>query len=33
MFALLPVDVARDAVAAQFTYGAPLSTVLSLIHI
>jgi hypothetical protein len=27
MFALLTLDVARDAVADQFTYGEPLSTV------
>ena len=29
MFALLTLDVARDAVAAQFTYGAPLSSVVT----
>ena len=29
MFALLTIDVARDAVADQFTYGAPLSTVVT----
>ena len=27
MYALLTLDVARDAVAEQFTYGAPLSSV------
>ena len=27
MLTLLPLDVARDAVADQFTYGEPLSTV------
>ena len=27
MYALLTLDVARDAVADQFTYGEPLSTV------
>ena len=29
MYALPTLDVARDAVAAQFTYGEPLSTVVT----